>query len=1119
MPYSQAAEGPLPQLTGQELALARISACRDAGNEVLDLFGLGLTTLPESLRTLTHLTTLRLRDNELESLPEWLGDLRCLTRLHADDNRLAGLPESLGNLTRLEELILNNNQLRALPASLRSLTRLADLRLDANEFDRLPEWLGDLTGLTRFDADSNRIRTLPESLGNLTRLITLYLNNNMISELPELLGNLSQLEDLYLSDNRLAHLPESLGNLTRLTMLNVGSNVLESVPESLRNSAGLKELYLSDNRLTSLPEWLGDLGQLATLHVDSNRLAGLPESLGNLTQLIQLDFDNNALVELPESLGDLTRLEQLFLSNNRLRALPASLGELTGLTTLQVHDNPLTTPPPEIVSAGTHATLLFLAEMNEDPVQQWASKIVVVGEGRVGKTSLLKALRGQPHDAHEESTHGLIVDTLDLAHPDPPGAQDVTMRLSTWDFGGQEIYHATHQFFLTDRSLFLLLWDAQIGWEGSKLHYWLDMIKARAPQAPVVLVATHLGPRPPDLPLAELKDTYPGLIVASLSADSASGAGVGDVREVIRREAARLPLMGAAWPRRWLGAADAVRSADAKHITPERLYEIMTAHGVSEISHQLALTSALHSLGELLFYPEDEELSDLVVLHPQWLTTYISRVLDSERVLHDGGVFQHALGNEIWRDVDRAMRRHFIRMMENFDLSYRTEDRASSLVVELLPWDPPDYQEQWDALLTEHRRELRLRYRLHTVPPGIPTWFIAREHRFSTPVRWRSGALVRHTDGAHFGLVTLDRHAKTAELRVRGPYPHDFFSVLKDGFEQTLQRYPGLEIVRSVPCPHLDGDGVPCRHEFRHAQLVARLSRKPPRETIECPEHLDDLDVRMLLQGIEPPSASRSEILASQALSKLDGLRADARRHHDEMRGRLDATAERIHERLDDTRAEVSAVIAEQQRAFLGDLRRAQMREEVMCPSLVWVRRAARQRPRMSGMALELHLCCEAPGEWHLLDGVKPYEVRAASDMTAAVLPYVQRALSILKYVVPVLGAAIGVASEDLGDALAADVEFMKSLLDALPADTPVRVAAEQGQSVMRAEEHAEYRQMYALLKKLDPEEGWGGLNKVTTPEGHTYWLCRHHTRTYRPAVPQVDEAAVARAVEGSPQG
>ena len=30
-----------------------------------------------------------------------------------------------------------------------------------------------------------------------------------------------------------------------------------------------------------------------------------------------------------------------------------------------------------------------------------------------------------------------------------------------WDFGGQEIYHATHQFFLTRRSLYVLVDDTR----------------------------------------------------------------------------------------------------------------------------------------------------------------------------------------------------------------------------------------------------------------------------------------------------------------------------------------------------------------------------------------------------------------------------------------------------------------------------------------------------------------------------------------------------------------------------------------------------------------------------------------------------------------------------------
>ncbi len=1045
----------------------RIHECRTTGAKTLDLSGAGLTEVPSAIRELTHLTGLVLDSNRLEDTPGWMGELVALERLSLRTNELAVVPRSISGLTRLFSLDLTGNALASLPTWLGDLSRLTNLRLYGNQLTELPPALRTLAGLTVLELSENPLGELPEWIGDLGALEQLLVERIGLTEVPESVGGLTQLIELGLDFNELTRVPECLGDLSRLTNLRLYGNRLTELPSSLRKLTELTFFALGENRLSRVPDWLGELTRLETVWLNANGLTELPDSLGQLTRLTRLEVSSNRLVELPETLGSLSRLSSLGLD-----------------------DNPLTSPPPEVIAAGTGAVRTFLAETQADPVRQWSSKVVVVGEGRVGKTSLLRALRGESHNPNEDSTHGLTVGTLDIPHPFPPAGGDVTMRLSTWDFGGQEIYHATHQFFLTDRSLFLLLWDAQIGWESSKLHYWLDMIKARAPQAPVVLVATHLGPRPPDLPLDELQETYPGLIVEALSADSASGVGVDRVRETIRQQVARLPLMGVTWPRTWLRAADTVRAAEDKHITPEGLNELLASAGVREPSHQASLTAALHSLGDLLYYPHDEELCDLVVLRPQWLTAYISRVLDSEDVLNEGGLFHHSLGARLWRDVERSMRRHLIRMMENFDLSYRTEDQTASLVVELLPWNPPPYQAEWNSPERLGQRELRLKYRLHTVPPGIPTWFIAREHRFSTPVRWRSGALLKHPDGVHAALVTVDRHAKTAELRVRGSYPHDFFAVLKDGFEQTLQRYPGLDITRLVPCPHRDADGQPCRHEFRHEQLRARLAHNPPLETIECPEHLESVEVAYLLQGIERPAPDRSEQMNRQVMEKLDQLEIIGQRRHEEVSGGLEQT-----------RAEVSAMVAEQQRGFLELLRREQSAQEALCPSVVWVRRVSRReaghrlRP---GDVFQLHLCCEAPGEWHLLDGAEPYEVAANSEFTNIVLPYVHRTLKVLKYVVPVFGAALGTASEDLSKVMKDDLDLMKALLDGLPPELRRQLEGRESRSMVVAQDHAEYRQMYALLKQLDPEERWAGLNKVTTPEGPTYWLCRNHAGFYR---------------------
>jgi internalin A len=148
-------------------------------------------------------------------------------------------------------------------------------------------------------------------------------------------------------------------------------------------------------------------------------------------------------------------LTTLDLHNNHLRALPTEVGQFANLTELLVVRNPLWWPPSEIVAKGTRAIRAFLrAQHLQGTVRLWRSKLVVVGEPGVGKTSLVNVLSGKEFNDHEATTHGLRAHKpIELAHPKETG---VMMKLFAWDFGGQESYHATHQFFLTDRALFFL---------------------------------------------------------------------------------------------------------------------------------------------------------------------------------------------------------------------------------------------------------------------------------------------------------------------------------------------------------------------------------------------------------------------------------------------------------------------------------------------------------------------------------------------------------------------------------------------------------------------------------------------------------------------------------------
>ena len=60
---------------------------------------------------------------------------------------------------------------------------------------------------------------------------------------------------------------------------------------------------------------------------------------------------------------------------------------------------------------------------------------------------------------------------------------------STWDFAGQKEYYATHQYFLSKRSLYLVLWRITDGVKGiDEIFNWLVNIQVHQFAFTILLV-------------------------------------------------------------------------------------------------------------------------------------------------------------------------------------------------------------------------------------------------------------------------------------------------------------------------------------------------------------------------------------------------------------------------------------------------------------------------------------------------------------------------------------------------------------------------------------------------------------------------------------------------------
>lgn len=102
------------------------------------------------------------------------------------------------------------------------------------------------------------------------------------------------------------------------------------------------------------------------------------------------------------------------------------------------------------------------------------AKVVLLGEGTVGKTSLAHRLIEDLYIV-KDRTHGMNVWPLKL--PLPPDAT-LEREVLLWDLAGQEDYRLIHQLFLQDAALALLLINPQRDDPFREAGDWLNALKA-----------------------------------------------------------------------------------------------------------------------------------------------------------------------------------------------------------------------------------------------------------------------------------------------------------------------------------------------------------------------------------------------------------------------------------------------------------------------------------------------------------------------------------------------------------------------------------------------------------------------------------------------------------------
>ena len=581
--------------------------------------------------------------------------------------------------------------------------------------------------------------------------------------------------------------------------------------------------------------------------------AGYQEALRRIMEAKEngderLELSELGLTQLPAEIGQLSELRKLYLEDNQLTTLPVELGQLENLRRLYLDGNPLTDIPVEIRKEGVEAIRCFLKATDTSSQPQWHRKLLLVGDANAGKTSLLNVLQGNPFNPQQHTTRGFEIHSLDLADSQDDGE---VMHFNVWDFGGQDRYHAIHQYFLSGNPLVILVWNAFLGWQPLELERWLVQITAKTIKAPILVVATHIDRLPVGLSIESLTGTLPN-ILGYYGVSNVDGEGIDDLRQAIIKTAQeRIPKVQV-WPTPWKHVVTTIRQSQEKYISSGTFYKLLQQYKVDE-DHLLIVTTFLHNLSDILFFTEEDELKKWAIFDLQWLMSFIYKIIDDKVVFQSQGVLSKQRLDELWFDLDVDMQPYCYRLMEYLGLVYciPSDEQSNHLVVESLPLDPKDgLESKWVTIVKNNPKKVEIIFRLNTLPAGIPTRFIARNYPLMIDKPWRRGALLADNRDTprHYALVKVFHENNEVHLSVHGTKPNELFTWLKGELEYSFNHFSGLEVECYMPCP--GANGQTCFHQLKYEHLTKVLYQKRP--IIKCPSCFTDIAAPELIFGFDP---------------------------------------------------------------------------------------------------------------------------------------------------------------------------------------------------------------------------------------------------------------------------
>jgi len=730
--------------------------------------------------------------SKIENLPQ---DIHTL---HIGSNRISkieNLPQSI------HKLIISNNQI--------------------SKIENLPN---DIQTLYISSNQISKIENLPNDIH------TLYINSNQISNIENLPQNIHNLD---IRSNQISNIENLPNDIQRLDISSNQISKIENLPQNIHN------LDIRSNQISKIENLPNDIQRL---YIRSNQISKI-ENLPNDIQTLDISSNQISKIEnLPQN------IHTLGISHNQIKDLKPLLPFIEKRIKYNISKNPIENPPMDIVKQGDKAILNYFKQLEEEEGKQeylFEAKLLVIGEAGAGKTTFARRIQNPqaPMPKKSESTHGINIDKWDF--PLPAEAMEVLTEAATffvnlWDFGGQEIYHATHQFFFSQKSLYVLLADTRE--QKTDFSYWLNTVEQLAGDDSLLFILLNRR-EDHNWNIDELgyRSRFGEIMTGVETIDLSVSADIPALQEKICERLKRLDGIGQPLIKSWVDIRESLAEETANAISLARFREICALHGRTDEQDIVNISRYFHRIGVFTHYVDDAALQDKIYLNSNHLVKTVYQFLEHELVEARKGRLTQADIDTVWKTQPLEKGKMLV-LLEKYGLMYQASADEYIIPVHLKSEQPyAAWQHETESPM------LHFRYQFDKyMPKGLLSRLIVALHKYipDHSLVWHRGVNLSH-NGASAEIIEQYGGTNQFDIRIVGDFQRDLLVIITSQFDKILSDFKKLALDKSIQCPCTECAETKDAYFHKTKDIEKALIKN--KLSVECKNSTDDIRIRKLL--------------------------------------------------------------------------------------------------------------------------------------------------------------------------------------------------------------------------------------------------------------------------------